>query len=79
MGVEVIEGYGVCCVDDAGEYVVGVVECEFADELFAEQMVFYFAVHSKFINSVKIGSLPYFILDLMSVRVANKGIDNINL
>ena len=46
-----VEGDGVCCVDDAGEDVVGVVEGDFADELFAEQMVFDFAVH-RIINSI---------------------------
>lgn len=55
-----IERDCVCCVDDAGEYVMGVVVCKFADELFADQMVFDFTVHSKFINSVKIGLMQYF-------------------
>lgn len=40
-----VESDGICGVDDASEDVVSMVESEFADELFAEQMVFDFAVH----------------------------------
>jgi hypothetical protein len=39
----------------AGGYVMSVVVWKFSDELFADQMVFDFSAHCKFINGVKIG------------------------
>jgi hypothetical protein len=51
VACEVVEGDGVCGIDDACEDVVSMVEGKFADELLVEQMVFDFAVH-RIINSI---------------------------
>jgi hypothetical protein len=39
---------------------MSVVVWKFSDKLFADEMVFDFSVHSKFMNGVKIDSMPYF-------------------